>query len=456
MRHAVCWLVLVLVALAGPAAAAPTLVAPVEGGVVLGDRLVIEVKDAGVAPDLRLDGAVLMARWQRLPYARRWAAEVQVGRGAHRLEVRTAGGGRWSGVRFTTAASTGEVADRIATHILARRPPDSMKWSWGSAVALLGLHRWAHASPAAQRATLLDAVGAFHRAHEARGLPRIDHPDVAAPGLSALLLLQEDGDPSGAAAVDRVASWLRAEPRNAIGALDHLGARSVLRTLAWLSVLLRPWARSIWVDSLVMYGLFAARHADPALRDFGLAQPGIFARALQDPATGLFVHAWDVPRRRPLGERWLRGNGWAAFATAEMLELTPAGHPERARLEHVLRAVGTGLLARQLPTGLWDTLCEPGAAYPETSGSALAACALARGARLGVLPPAARDAARRALQAIVARLEPRPRGLSVTGTSIATNPTPALLYRLTPRQDDVDYGVGAVLLLAAELAQEAW
>jgi hypothetical protein len=45
---------------------------------------------------------------------------------------------------------------------------------------------------------------------------------------------------------------------------------------------------------------------------------------------------------------------------------------------------------------------------------------------------------------------------SVTGTSTATNATPWWVYPLIPQKDDVDYGVGAYLLLASELANETW
>jgi len=47
---------------------------------------------------------------------------------------------------------------------------------------------------------------------------------------------------------------------------------------------------------------------DLALADFGLAQPAIFARVLQDPRTGLLRHAWDVEHARPIVVRYYLGS----------------------------------------------------------------------------------------------------------------------------------------------------
>lgn len=44
----------------------------------------------------------------------------------------------------------------------------------------------------------------------------------------------------------------------------------------------------------------------------------------------------------------------------------------------------------------------------------------------------------------------------MTGTSIATSAWSRWLYRIVPRRDDRDFGIGAFLLLASELAPERW
>jgi rhamnogalacturonyl hydrolase YesR len=435
------------------------LVSPRDGGVVLGDVVQVEVAGARAIPDeVRLDGVAVVTTWTALPYPRTYCGGVRLAGApaSHRIEVRV--GAAWLRASFDDAGPTSiGVGDRVAAHIVAVKPPASRAWQWGPAVLMDGLHQFARVSP--QRARWVAAVREHQQAHLGR-LPVIDHPDRCAAGLTALSLWTEEGDATFLPSARIVADYLRQEPRNRLGAIDHLGARSSLRFWTSLTLVLLPWARSIWVDSLQMYALFAARHGaatgDVALRDFGLAQPGIFASAMQDPATGLFVHAWDVQRDRALGGVWLRGNGWAATTTADLLELCPAGHPERPRLEALLRAQCTGLLATQLASGLWDTLLDAPGAYEESSGSALVAYGLAKGARLGVLPPAARAAAKRAFRALTARLAHRADGLAVTGSSTATDAMPRFLYRYVPRRDDVEWGAGGYLRLAAELSQETW
>jgi unsaturated rhamnogalacturonyl hydrolase len=158
-----------------------------------------------------------------------------------------------------------------------------------------------------------------------------------------------------------------------------------------------------------------------------------------------------------MGTRWLRGNGWVALSIVEILDELPATHPRRPELERILRRLADGLAARQLANGLWDSIVDlPGACYDESSGSALVAYAFAKGARRGWLPAAMRDRARATFESLTSRLRRRVDGLSVTGTSGATNPTPQWIYELIRRKDDVDYGAGAYLLLATELATDTW
>jgi unsaturated rhamnogalacturonyl hydrolase len=451
-------LMLMIVATASTARALEV-VAPLDGGVVLGDVLPLEVARTGAPPQVRLDGAAVSPTWTALPGGTRWFADLPLAtRGAHDLEVWTAGAS--ARVRFTSGLATSiEAGDLVLERVLASRSPQDLGWNWGPAVLLYGVHRFAQVSPQHARAAAF--VHDYHAFHRGRGLPSIDHADRCPPALTALGLARAEGDPSALPNAERVADYVRRERRNAIGALDHLGSRSLLRTLASLSLVLRHWSHSVWLDSLFMYALFSVQWGghtgDLALQDFGLSQPAIFARVLQDPRTGLLRHAWDVAHARGMGAYWLRGDAWVAAAIVDMLDEVPATHPRAPELLAVLRPLLDGLLARQDAAGLWPTLLLEPTSYQESSGSALAAYAVAKAARKGYVAASLRARARPTLRSLTARLRPRPVGMSVTGTSKATSVFPDFVYRsVVKRADDVDWGVGAYLLLAEELRAERW
>ncbi|MCA8920344.1 MAG: glycoside hydrolase family 88 protein [Planctomycetes bacterium] len=450
---------------ASPAPAGLKVESPRQGGLVLGTAVPVHVTGVRTPPSCTLDGAPVQPAWVRLPRDQHWYAELQVTPGRHTLRLKR--GLRRAELEFE-AGLTSSVAlgERVAARFLAEHAPDTVAWQWGPAVYLYGLARFAERSP--QRAAYTRYLQAYHAHHAAQGLPTIDYPDVCPPALSAIWLAREAGDPSALPNADRVADFLRNEPRNPLGALEHLGQDSRMRRLARRARVLRfvglgwisDWVHSIWVDSLVMYALTAVHYGkatgDTNLVEFGLAQPGIFARVLQDPRTGLFGHAWDWQRQRRQGGVWLRGNGWVATSIVDMLEEIPASHPRHAELLAILRPLAQGLLATQDAAGQWPTLLDGPETYQEASGTALAAYALARGAHRGWLPPAALDAAKQAFRGLSARLLRRPVGHSLTGTSIATSAWPRWLYPRIPKRADVDYGVGAYLLLAGELQGEGW
>lgn len=103
---------------------------------------------------------------------------------------------------------------------------------------------------------------------------------------------------------------------------------------------------------------------------------------------------------------WARGVAWHALGTARSIEpLRAMGDAAVAEAE--LRRLAAWVLPLQRVDGLWACFLEdPAAAVPDSSGSAGIAAALALGARLGVLEPAAAVAARRALAGVRRHLTP--------------------------------------------------
>ncbi len=201
---------------------------------------------------------------------------------------------------------------------------------------------------------------------------------------------------------------------------------------------------------------WATHVGDERMLDFATAQPAIYAAKLRDPRHALFRHAYLVRLERavPSGPAfWLRGNGWTLFAIVEMLGELPADHPRSAALRELAANLTHALLHWQRDDGAWGTVINDRRSRAESSGTALCAYALARGAREGWLPASMQAAAQRAFAYVASRVETARGASSLTGISAATNPMPAWGYRLVPDTRDASWGVGAFLLAASELAR---
>jgi unsaturated rhamnogalacturonyl hydrolase len=334
-----------------------------------------------------------------------------------------------------------QAADALAESTARRVLPEALRWDWGEGLLLSALAR--------QNAGYLPIVERFFAAHARRGLPRIDWSDKCSPALAALELASAGPNAVALDVCRRVVDYLRSSRATPAGGLNHFGT----------SLYSRFYPQSMWVDSLMMFGVFAARWGsfacDPRMTDFAADQALAFAGALQDPATGFWRHACfpSLGRAIPLGNAfWLRGNGWAIAAVATLLDTLPEHHPRRERLADILARSARGLLAHQRASGLWSTVIDRDT-YLETSGSALCAWGLLLGARTGHLPTEARRAASAALQAVVARLEPGRGGLSMSSISASTMPYPTRMYGWIPRRRDLPHGIAAFLFAAQELAR---
>lgn len=303
-------------------------------------------------------------------------------------------------------------------------------------MAFVGLGHLMAVSPAT-RARHMDDLLDYQATH--LRAPSIALADHCLGAQSSLYLLRWCDDPEARFAAQRVVDYLRTAPENDLGVLDHLGRH------AWYRRLLRPGA---WVDSMMMYVVTAAK-LGAALELSWLERMAVrhaerFCEHLQTP-TGLFRHAKLVPdRRAPV--HWLRGNGWAAVCLVEL-----AGRS--STLDAALRRQAATLMDAQASNGLWSTIVDAPTTAHETSGTALAAYALAKAARLGVLEPKARTAAEAAWAGLCGALVPRKRGMTLGGISAPSIPGPAAVYRHTPRLAGLAYGVGAFCMLAAELSR---
>ncbi len=333
---------------------------------------------------------------------------------------------------------------RLATAYAARRPAESLAWGWEDGIFLYGVEKLRARLPEDQRAPWRAYLERYHATWARRGVPKIDRSDLCPPALTALALAR-DGCDVGRASMRKVAEYIAHATKNSIGALDHLGT-SALRML---------YPRAIWVDSLMMYAVFAAQWGvfadDDEMLHFGTAQPAVFASRLQDEVDGLFRHAWLERFDRVVphdAAYWLRGNGWVVVAIVEILDALPPDHARHAELARLLDRVARALVRHQRPDGAWTTLVNR-PTYVETSGTSLVAYAIAKGVGRGWLAPELASAATRAIEHVTRAIASTTDGVSMPSISAATNALASWTYDLVPRRENLAYGVGAYLMAAS-------
>jgi rhamnogalacturonyl hydrolase YesR len=342
----------------------------------------------------------------------------------------------------------------IALTWIEDQPAAELPFRWGEGVLMLGLDCAAQTLDADSGAGEVDRyVRSYYEAHRARGIA-FTWSDELTPAIAAASRLAR-GEAAQRQTVDAAVQYVLHAPRTKThGAITHFG-RSPLSYLA-------PPFPDAWVDSLFHVVPLLVRHGQlmsaPRELDEAAEQMVRFMRAVQDPQNGLVTHAFSeregqLEREPPFAADayWLRGQGWVLASGVEAWAALPEEHPLRAELGDRLQKLARSLLVYQTPTGLFHTLVTRKDTYEETAGSALVIYALARGARVGLLEDVA-PAARRGMRGLIAIVDHDGGRFEVTGTSLGTNPWPAI-YEHVPTTPQVSYGVGAWLLAACEVSQ---
>lgn len=202
-----------------------------------------------------------------------------------------------------------------------------------------------------------------------------------------------------------------------------------------------------WIDDLYMVGMLQmqAFRATGSMKyaDRAALQLSDYLPKLQHDS-GLFFHSPDVPIF------WGRGNGWVASAMAEVISSLPEDHPLRLRLTEHYSSMMKALLKYQNEDGMWRQVIDHEPAWPESSGSAMFAYAMAIGIKHGLLPAEPyRQAVDRAWAGITARIDPDG---NVGEVCIGTGKKNDLQYYLDrPRINGDFHGQAPVLWLATEL-----
>lgn len=208
--------------------------------------------------------------------------------------------------------------------------------------------------------------------------------DKVSFGKSLRILRDLTGDSRYQTAVNQAYEFLKEYPRTSDGNFWHKDI----------------YPNQVWLDGLYMAMPFYAKTLaetgenkwDDILDQFQSAH-----RLLWNESTGLYLHGCDVSRKADWADKetgrslsvWMRAEGWFLMALADVYEYACRFTPRAVELSELLQQGVQGLLKYQDPeTRMFyqvvDQADYPGN-YPETSGSAMAAYAMMKGARIGML-----------------------------------------------------------------------
>jgi unsaturated rhamnogalacturonyl hydrolase len=166
---------------------------------------------------------------------------------------------------------------------------------------------------------------------------------------------------------------------------------------------------------------------------------------LYDSKTGLW---WERAAYVNTSEHWSRGNGWVFAAHAKILSVLPTSDPHYAEYLSTFTTMAQALAACQQAGGYWNQdLTGTDIAGPESSGTSLFLYGFAWGLNNGVLDQSTYLPVVEKAWNFLANEAIQPSGLFgyVQPTVLVSTPPPAT--------STADFGVGAFLLAAPQVAQ---
>lgn len=337
------------------------------------------------------------------------------------------------------ASSQVNLALAIARRYIAQHSVEEEPWDWRSGVFMFALTELYKVTRAED---IRDYYKGWMDYRIEQGYDLV-WSDSCPPALTAIALLEEDPQATSyREVVDRTLDYLdNVAPRTEENGISHNGIFGN-----------RP---SIWLDSLFMFGMVLNRWGeayDESRLEMMSEQVQIFANVLQDD-DGLMRHAQDWPGYDE-SVYWARGNSWVVASLSDYLRARVRGGALDAPVAEVFLDHVDAILGVQRDGDLWLTVMshpdEPDN-YLETSASALFAYGIARAYRYGIVGEDERRRAQRTVQSIQETMIRRDDdGPVVTQVSLATDPWSLEEYLSVPVAEDVNYGVGAVILALVE------
>jgi len=340
----------------------------------------------------------------------------------------------------------------VTNQWIADYNPADVAWAWGEGVLTYGIVRTADWSGDDEYKTWIKDYLQHHDDED----PSIEWSDHVSPAISGLYYSKYlDNNEYIYPLTEKVVNYVMTAPRTeAQSLLRHFGTR--WNQLPYSAL----WYPDAWVDTLFhivpTLKYYTQLTGDTSYLDEAAYQTETMVKNLQDPVTGLLAHAYDdfdKNEQTPAwnqNEFWARGNGWALVSMMELLEDLDTNHNSFDTIKGQAQQLAQALAANQGEDGRYHTLLTKPGTYYETAATALIVYAFAKGVELRILDESYRQNVIVGAQGLLNKTLQWPATAKATVhyTSIGTNPDPGF-YRFVPRDSQINYGVGAWLMMAA-------
>jgi len=339
---------------------------------------------------------------------------------------------------------------QLSIDTMERYDPTSLKWMWGEALLMHSLGMLQEQNPEIMYSSYIKK---YVDHHIKKGY-RVDQSDTLAPALAAYYLYKQNPKEEYKVILDKAINYILHAPKVIENMPNHLGH----------SLEGKFYPKSIWVDSIMMYGVFTSLYAQEnkhhELMQFAKTQPAFFAKYLQDQNDNLFYHCYWTRGKHTYPKKkifWGRGNGWVIAGLPMLLDSIEEGEERNLALK-ILQDTSEALKSYQLADGFFETvLNKPGKTYKESSATALIAGGWLHAVLKGYIDESYRPLALKSLRAVVDALEQKDDLLSmplISAPTIAIPLFPYLGYKFTPKGNDWTYGLAALFFAAYYLKED--
>jgi len=287
----------------------------------------------------------------------------------------------------------------------------------------------------------------------------IDRPitalDYMLPGNLLLVLYQETRQEKYHKAASSIRKSFDTYPRTEDGGLWHAFSRQ----------------HQLWLDGMYMSMPFLVRYGrafddEKYACDEAVKQLLIYAKHLNDPASGLMFHAYDESGVQPWADPvthhsgffWCRAIGWFGMALIEVLEILPHAHAQRKELIALVQQLTKAYAKYQdAATGRrFQIVDKPLTAgnWLETSSSSMYVYTISKAMERGYIAKSLSSTACKGYKGVLSQLSLDPRGEAhIANICDGTNVGDLNYYLQRQRMTDDFHGLGAFLIMNEQMRQ---